>query len=123
MKSVRDELSTISGSLIEISDEVVFYGQVTFTQLIESPVSKMKESETIPSVLNLTRLVANNLAPVTVTNFIHGQEGQTIKILGEGQTTIANNSTIKTNTGANKLLAANKVYTFTLFNAIWIEDS
>lgn len=75
-----------------------------------------------PSALNRTTLRCNNAAPVTVTDFTGGQEGQTFKLLGDGNTTISNNSNIKTNTGANKLVLADIVYTFTLFSGVWIED-
>lgn len=75
---------------------------------------------TTPSVLNNEYFTANDNS--TVTDFLYGQPPQTIKILGNGTMTISNNANIKTNTGANKVLAANKVYTFTLFD-IWYEDS
>lgn len=58
----------------------------------------------------------------TITNFLGGQEGQTIKILGNGNLTVSNNANIKTNTGANKVLVANKVYTFTLIANVWYEN-
>lgn len=74
---------------------------------------------TTPSVLNNEYFTANDGS--TVTNFLYGQPPQTIKILGNGSMTISNNANIKTNTGANKVLASNKVYTFTLFD-IWYED-
>lgn len=75
-----------------------------------------------PDVQNVPYFYSHSSA-VTVTNFKHGQDGQTIKILGNGNTTITNNANIKTNTGANKVLAANMVYTFTYFNKVWYEDS
>ena len=89
----------------------------------DTPIDSIKKTATIPSVLNRNKLKCINTAPITITNFIGGAAGQTIQLLGEGQTTITNNTTIKTNTGAAKLLAANKVYTFTLFGAVWYENS
>jgi hypothetical protein len=53
---------------------------------------------------------------ITITNFLGGSDGQTIKIRGDGNTTISNNTNIATNTGANKLLANNKVYYYTYFS-------
>jgi len=58
---------------------------------------------------------------VTITNFDDGASGQTIFILGSVNTTIANNANIKTNTGANKVLANNIVYAFKNYDSIWIE--
>ena len=64
-----------------------------------------------------------NTAPTTITNFTGGIVPMTIKILClDTNTTIANNATIKTNTGANKLLVANRVYTFSLDGTVWYED-
>lgn len=60
---------------------------------------------------------------LTITNFLKGSPFQRLHILGDGNTTIANNANIKTSTGANQLLSANKVYRFTLFNTTWISDA
>lgn len=83
---------------------------------------KDKLQGTTPKVSNVNRFVCNNAGATTVTQFVGGAEGQTIKILGDGNTTITNGTNIFTNTGANKLLLDNVVYTFTLFNTIWYED-
>lgn len=79
--------------------------------------------DTTPSVLNQDYWECMNTGAVTITQFEYGYNLQTLKILGDGFTTIANNANIKTNTGANKLLAVNKVYTFTLFNGVWVENA
>lgn len=104
-------------------EEVLFNNVVSFSTLPKTPVDKFKPTDTTPSVLNCNLWICQNIGAVTVTNFLNGADGQRIHILGEGFTTIANNANIKTNTGANKLLAANKVYRFTYFNNIWIEDA
>jgi hypothetical protein len=119
----RTDLATIKNEEIVVEDPVVFRSPVTFTELIESPISPVPFGALIPSVLNRTRLLFNNSAPTLVTNFTHGQEGQEIKILGDGQTTLDFGASIKTNTGVDKLLLVNKVYTFTLFNNVWIENA
>lgn len=75
---------------------------------------------TTPSVLNNEYFMAADSS--TITDFLYGQPPQTIKILGNGTMIVANNTNIKTNTGANKTLVADKVYTFTLFD-VWYEDS
>lgn len=86
------------------------------------PVASINSGTEI-SVANLERLRLGNTAPVTVTLFKYGSGGQTIKLLGDGNTTIEHNANIKTNTGANKLLAVDKVYTFTTFDGIvFVED-
>lgn len=77
---------------------------------------------TTPTVLNIATLVFQNVAPITVTNFLKGYNNQLLRILGDGQTTIQNNALVKTNTGVNKLLATNKVYTFSLINSVWYEN-
>lgn len=110
------------GNLKIFNENVQFDGNTKFTQLIETQVDKLDLANTTPVVTNITRFLALNTGPITVTNFLHGQSGQEIKILGDGYTTIAHNSSIATNTGANKLLAANKVYTFTLFANKWYEN-
>lgn len=84
-------------------------------------------SSTTPKVSNLRIIYFKNTAPLTVTNFVGGAEGQSIQLRGDAQTTIANNTNIVTNTGANKLLQLNLVYRFTLFNVSgtlkWLEDA
>lgn len=120
--NVRDELSKITGKEILTSDDWRFLGRVIFQNLIEQPPSNIPEADTTPSVLNRTRLVCTNTSSTNVTQFRYGQEGQEIKLLGDGFTTLVHGTYIKTNTGANKLLAVNKVYTFTRFNSLWIEN-
>jgi hypothetical protein len=61
--------------------------------------------------------------PTTVTAFTGGVQGQSLRIVGSANVTIQNNSTIKTNTGADKPLAANQVYTFTLAGGVWRENA
>lgn len=119
---IREALSTPSGSIIRIADKVEFLESVTFAQLSESPVLSVTPASTTVSVLNISALNFANTSPVTVTNLLNGQEGQVIKILGDGNTTLDHGANILTNTGADKLLAANKVYTFTLFGTTWVED-
>jgi hypothetical protein len=86
-------------------------GEVHFLSLPKKWFSKFRASDTTPEVTNVEFWQANNTAPTTITNFDKGQDAQCLHILGEGFTTIAHNANIKTNTGANKLLLADKVYT------------
>lgn len=105
-----------------LTDEISVEAPVR-QQVLEKKYARNSKGDTTPSILNTEKLALANAAPVTITKFDDGQPNQEITILGDGQTTIANNATIKTNTGANKLLAANKVYRFTNFAGIWYEDA
>lgn len=105
-----------------IQEDITYQGLVTFLVLPRESVDTFKVTAT-PSVKSLKRFISCG-SVITITNFVGGADGQEIKILGDGNTTIANNANISTNTGANKLLALNKVYTFTYFQSknIWAED-
>lgn len=59
----------------------------------------------------------------TITDFTGGVMGQEIKLLGDADVTIDDGALIKTNTGADKTLAANKIYRFTRWNDVWYEDA
>lgn len=106
-----------------IPEQVSTEGQVSNLQLPIRFKGNLKIGDTKPSVKNMERWKAVNTGAVTVTDFSNGQEGQHIMIRGDGHTTVSNNSNIKTNTGANKLLAADKVYSFVLFDGEWVEHS
>jgi hypothetical protein len=105
------------------NDEVIFQRPIAIQGGIRSMAQRFVAADTTPSVVNHTTWIANNLGAVTVTRFDDGYETQVLRILGDGFTTVANNAFIKTNTGANKLMLANKVYVFTLINTVWYEDA
>lgn len=84
-------------------------------------IGKLKKGSVTPSVKNTERWDCVNTGAVTITNFLDGQPGQTLYLLGDGFTTIANNTKLAPNTGAAKLLAANKLYVFQLRNGVWTE--
>lgn len=76
-----------------------------------------------PSVKNMVTAKLINSAPTNVTDLLDAQNGQIIKILGDGQSTFVHNTSVLcTNTGANKLLAVNIIYTFTSIGGVWYED-
>lgn len=83
-------------------------------------VASLRKGEPEPSVRNLIRLRAGGVA-VTITNFLYGQNGQSIKILGDGVTEVENNTNIVRN--STGVLELNKVYTFTRYGTKWIEDT
>lgn len=103
-----------------INEEYTFNAPVTFNVLPVEFVGTL--TGTTPSVKGGKRWKGKG-SVVTVTNFLYGAAGQEIKVLGDGATTVSHNTKIKTNTAANKLLATNKVYTFTLFDNVWIENA
>jgi hypothetical protein len=105
---------------ITIPNEVHFENVVTFEQLVENPVLAAPVADATPSVLNTTRIKLTNTSPVTITNFREGQEGQTIYLIGDGQTSVAHNTDIKTHTGSTILLEIDKVYIF-LKDGAWKE--
>lgn len=75
-------------------------------------------------VTTYSRWRTANTAATTIAAITGGLQPQTIKLLAaDAFTSIANSATIKTNTGATKLLELNKVYTFTLFGTVWCEDA
>jgi hypothetical protein len=83
-------------------------------------VRKFKDGDTTPSVKDVKKCKCGTTV-VTITDFDDAQDGQEIFILGNANTTVSHNANIKTNTGANKVLAADKVYIFVNFNGVWIE--
>jgi len=81
-----------------------------------------------PSVANVRFLtIHSSFAGGIITNFLDGQDTQTLKILGDGSTTVDDNTNIK-RPGGSAILAAATIYTFTLFidpsslAHIWYED-
>ena len=78
-----------------------------------------------PNVDNRTFFSFNSYTGATdITNFTNGVQGQAVDIIdpsGNGYITIKNNATIYTNTGADKVLATARIYTFRLINAVWYE--
>lgn len=121
----------MTGEDQRVTERRIVPERIPHEQIIEAPqtkttldklfVSSIRAGDTTPSVLNVTLFRANNSAPLTITNFDDGQEGQTIKILGDGQTTIQHGTRIFTKTVADELLATNLVYHFTKFGANWYE--
>lgn len=121
--AVKHDDRNNTGSEIEFSNPVKFLSTVSFSELPETPVLNAPIGTTTISVLNTEKVKLQNTGAVTLTDFTNGQEGQTLHILGDGNTTITHGTKIKTNTAANKLLATNAVYTFTRIGSTWIEDA
>lgn len=105
--------------------------RVTEERIIEAPQTNLvlpkkfvrrTSKDTSPEVLNTEELICGNTAALTITDFEQGAEGQHLYVLGDGFTTLTHGAKIKTNTAADKLLAADKFYHFVRFNNIWIEQ-
>lgn len=83
-----------------------------------------------PNVENRRFFEAFNTGAITVTDFINGQPGQRIYIVGDGFMTVEHGTFIFTNTGADKLLLDNIMYKFTYVPVTsttphshkWVED-
>lgn len=108
--------------------------QVTTNEVIEAEATRnvlekqliryAKRGDLTPSVLNVERLMFRNTAALTITNLDDGKPGQKVDILGDGFTTVANNTKIATASGADTLLAADSVHTFTRWDdGKWHEQS
>jgi hypothetical protein len=106
----------------QIEHEQVVSAPRTDLVLAKTFVGNFQPGDTTPSVKNVTVFKAINIAPVTITNFVGGQSGQAISVLGDGMTTLTHGIFITCNTGANKLLLVGKIYRFTLIGAMWYED-
>jgi len=105
--------------------------QIQHEQLIETPerrlvlpikmVGKILKTSTTPSVKNVEHWIAQNTSAVTVTDFIEGQEGQDLFILGDGQTTLDHGTKIFLTGAADLLLAANTVVHLKRLNNKWYQ--
>lgn len=103
-------------------DDIMYLGRVIFGNLPDVNGSGIQPLVAIPDVTNLQFIYFQNTVPLSVTNFTGGSQYRSVSMLGDGFTTIKNNTTIKTNTGADILLSATKIYTFTLKEAIWYQS-
>lgn len=119
-RDIKDALLVPSGEPIIFTDAVIFQSNVSFSELYNTPIGGTTPSSTI-NTLNTSRIALSASTPITVTTLQNGAEGQLIVFLGDGNTTIENNTTIKTNTGADKLLLVNRVYVFYFFSGVWYE--
>lgn len=104
--------------------EITYEAPGTHKILDKEFIHMFTAADATPSVDNKRVCAAGNVAGNNVTYFDDGFDGQPVSILGDGFTTIVHDITkIKTNTAANKLLAAGKVYRFTRYSKVWIEDA
>lgn len=102
-------------------EDVIFQGQTFFKQLPTKDAGTFIAADTTPSVANVEFWKCGG-SLVTVTDFDDGATVQIIFIRGDGFTTVSHNANIKTNTGANKLLAADRLYIFAHIDGVWYEN-
>ncbi len=107
-------------ALKQFFDDIQFLGRTYFTVLSDKTIQTSK-GIAVPNVSGLNMLVFNSTTPQNVTNFMGGADGQNLKVIGDGQTTVKNNTTIKTNVFGDKLLLA-VCYEFIYYNGIWYEQ-
>lgn len=103
-----------------ISEPTTFAAPTIFRLLPAEFVGMFAASDVTPSVANV-RVWKCGGAVVTITDLDDASDGF-LAILGDGATTISHNANIKTNTGANKLLAANRIYLFVHIDGIFYEN-
>lgn len=104
------------------------YGTAAFSMvgfLGSSPIepgTPLRDATATPDTTGTTFVVCIHSSPTTITDFLGGYSGKTIRLLAfNTNVTVANNATIGTNTGANKTLAASKIYSFTHYSGKWYE--
>jgi hypothetical protein len=103
-----------------IESRPIIFTNITQFDVLPKKVVDTLSALAIPLVRNV-EIYRSPSSAVNVTNFKGGAEGQDLYILGNGNVTLVNGATIKTSTGANKVLAANKIYHLKYIDAIWYE--
>jgi len=108
------------GGLNKIESEQVVNAQATQNALPKQFVRFARRGDTTPSVMNIERLLLRNTAPLTITDFSEGQEGQQVTILGDGNTTAQQNTKIFNVSGSDTLLEDGVVYIYVRFSdGVW----
>jgi hypothetical protein len=93
--------------------EISLEGSVSPVVLPKDFVANLKKGEATPTVRNLVRLRAGGTA-VTITDFLHGQDGQCIEVLGDGVTDVQNNANIVRSTSG--VLEEGRIYRYTKYS-------
>lgn len=94
-------------------------------RIVDGNFNLFTDEDATPSVAGGRLFLANYTANTTITDFDDGVPGQVIRILqtgGAGTVTITDGSNIKTNSGANKDLSTDIIYTFVHLNGVWYEE-
>lgn len=102
-----------------ITQDQQINSRTIYSTLPDENVSESK-GDTVPDISNNTFLVFKNTGALTISNFTGGLDGRKIYLLGDGFTSLDNNATIKTSTGAIKLLGLH-LYILVSYQNIWYE--
>ena len=86
-------------------------------ELLEYPFGTVQEGATTFSALNGTRFQVVNGTPLNMTDITNGQDGQMIAILGDGNTTLVNNSRLVL--GGDLLLEEDKIHILVYLTDAW----
>lgn len=116
---MRQKLSTPTGEPLRVADPVRFEGTVQFAELPEQPIQRVAVGLTTPNVLNVTRLAFFNTVKTDISNFLNGQEGQEIILLGEGQTEVLNNTNIVNHSNSAVKLTTGAAHKWCLMLGKW----
>jgi hypothetical protein len=120
--AVRTHAGTQAGCYSEGADGTTPVSVVAPRQRF--PWVTLAANSSVPSVSAGNAFVTANTSPRTITNFTSGADGQRITVkAGDPNTTLANNATIATRTGANRLLASGDVVELILDGSVWREMS
>lgn len=103
-----------------IDEDTLVSGELLFATIPNFPVGRLRKAEPTPSIKNMVNVIAGGEA-VTITNFKHGKNGQSLYILGDGVTTLEHGDFIKMKSSTDLLLDVDTVYFFKHFNGIWYE--
>lgn len=107
----------------EIVERTRFGVTPAFAAIPQSFIGKIPVGATTISVKNVEHWIAQNTGAVTITTMDDGQEGQSLHILGDGNTTLQSNAGISLLSGADTLLASGQVYQFKRLNNIWYQSA
>lgn len=109
--------------MIRMDREEIWHERVINAETVINVLDKRSFDtlvSTTPRVTNKEQWLSH-AASTTVTDFLGGKDGQHLYILGNGNTTLTHGTNIFTNTGANKVLAANRMYHLIHYNGKWYE--
>ncbi len=99
------------------AEKAVMYGSFSWNKPRDLALD-----DATPSVAEGSLYTEANSAATLITNFDDGREGQEIILtVTSANTTLANNANIKTTTGANKPLSADRAYRLVRANGTWWE--
>lgn len=87
------------------------------------PATPLRGTGATPDTTGTTFYIPTDGSPVTITNFLGGVPGKRLQVLGNAQVTIQQGTGLKTSTGANKTLVANRMYEFKYYNSVWYEQA